>query len=55
MRCTMSPAVLEPAETIVSAENAKVATGTEIRQLNLGKLEQILTETQRLKRELKKR
>ncbi|WP_419657733.1 hypothetical protein Dvar_68550 [Desulfosarcina variabilis str. Montpellier] len=46
---------LEPAETIVSAENAKVATGAEIRQMKLGKLEQILTETQRLKRELKKR
>jgi len=44
---------LEPAETIVSAENAKVATGAEIRQMKLGKLEQILIETQRLKQEMK--
>ena len=44
---------LEPAETIVSAENAKVATGAEIRQLNLGKLEQFLLEIERLKQEMK--
>lgn len=45
---------LDPAETIVSAEGAQVATGAEIRQMNLGKLEENIAEMQRLKRELKR-
>ena len=45
---------LLPAEAIVSVEGAKVATGKEIRQLTLGKLEDSITEMQRLRKELKK-
>ncbi len=45
---------LDPAETIVSAEGARVATGAEIRQMTLGKLEENISEMQRLKRELKR-
>ena len=45
---------LLPAEAIVSVEGAKVATGMEIRHMTLGKLDQSITEMQRLKKELKK-
>jgi hypothetical protein len=45
---------LAPAETIVAAEGARVATGSEIRQMTLGKLEENIAEMQRLKRELKR-
>jgi hypothetical protein len=44
-----------PAETIVGYEGAKVATGTELRQMTLGKLEETLGEMRKLKRELGKR
>ena len=45
---------LLPAEVIVSAEGARVATGAEIRQMTLGKLEESISEMQRLRKELKK-
>jgi hypothetical protein len=38
----------------VAAERAKVASGTELRQMALGKLEESIAEMQRLKKELKK-
>ena len=44
---------LEPARVIVSAEGAKIATGREVRQMTLGKLEENINEMQQLKRELK--
>lgn len=46
---------LEPAKTLVEPEGAHVATGVEVRQMQLGKLEEALAEMQRLKRELKGR
>jgi len=45
---------LLPAAAIVSVEGAKVVTGLEIRQLTLGKLEDSISEMQRLRKELKK-
>lgn len=45
---------LAPADAIVAAEGAKVASGTELRQMTLGKLEESIAEMQRLKKELKK-
>jgi len=45
---------LEPASTLVAPEGARVATGEELRQLNLGKLEENIAEMRRLKKELKK-
>ena len=46
---------LEPARAIVAAEGARVASGAEVRQMQLGKLEETLAEMHRLKRELKGR
>ncbi|MDA8138018.1 MAG: hypothetical protein M0036_05125 [Desulfobacteraceae bacterium] len=46
---------LHPANLIVSYEGAQVATGAELRQMTLGKLEETLLEMRRLKRELGKR
>lgn len=44
---------LEPAKVMVEAEGAKIATGHEIRQMALGKLEEHIVEINRLKKELK--
>ena len=44
---------LEPARVFVEAEDAKIATGGEIRQMALGKLEDHLTEIKKLKKEIK--
>ncbi len=45
---------LAPLEAIASVEGARVISGSEIRAMNLGKLEQMQAEIQRVKRELKK-
>ena len=45
---------LEPAATIVAPEGGKIATGEELRQMALGKLEENITEMRKLKRQLKK-
>ena len=42
----------EPARMFVEAEGARIATGSEIRQLNIGKLEEHLIEIKKLKKEL---
>jgi hypothetical protein len=44
---------LEPAKVIVAAEGAEVASHEDIAMMALGKLEQNITEMQRLKRQLK--
>ena len=44
---------LEPAKVFVEAEGAKIATGGEIRQMALGKLEEHIVEINKLKKELK--
>ena len=44
---------LEPAKVFVEAEDARVATGDEIRQLSLGKLEEHIVEINKLKKELR--
>ncbi len=46
---------LEPAATIVAAQGARIATGIELRQMTLGKLEENIKEMQKLKRDLGKR
>lgn len=46
---------MHPARVIVAAEGAKVATGREIKQMTLGKLEELAAETRKLKKELSKR
>lgn len=46
---------LEPARVFVEAEDAKIATGGEIRQMALGKLEEHIVEIKKLKKELKGR
>jgi len=46
---------LYPSKTIVAYEGAKVATGAELRQMTLGKLEESMNEMRRLKRELGRR
>ncbi len=46
---------LYPSRAIVSYEGAQVATGSELRQMTLGKLEETLFEMRRLKRELGRR
>lgn len=46
---------LYPARAIVAAEGARVASGKEVRQMALGKLEENIAEMRRLKRELGKR
>lgn len=46
---------LEPARVFVEAEGAKIATGGEIRQMALGKLEDHMTEIKKLKKEIKGR
>jgi len=43
---------LYPARAIVAYEGAQVATGAELRQMTLGKLEENISEMRRLKREL---
>ena len=43
---------LEPAGVFVEAEGARIATGAEIRQLNIGKLEEHIIEIKKLKKEL---
>lgn len=43
---------LAPAGVIVEAEGARIATGSEIRQMNIGKLEEHLIEIKRIKKEL---
>ncbi|MBI5550709.1 MAG: hypothetical protein HY911_04315 [Desulfobacterales bacterium] len=47
--------LMYPSRAIVSYEGAQVATGTELRQMTLGKLEETLFEMRRLKRELGRR
>lgn len=44
---------LEPAKLFVEAEDAKIATGGEIRQMAIGKLEEHIAEINKLKKELK--
>lgn len=44
---------LEPARVFVEAEGAKIATGAEIRQMALGKLEEHIVEINKLKKEIK--
>jgi len=44
---------LEPAKTIVAPEGAQVATGEEVRQMQLGKISEHIAEMRRLERELK--
>ncbi|BBO80205.1 hypothetical protein DSCO28_07710 [Desulfosarcina ovata subsp. sediminis] len=44
-----------PAEAIVGYGGAKVATGAELRQMTLGKLEENMDEMRKLKRELRRR
>jgi hypothetical protein len=46
---------LEPAKVFVEAEGAKIATGEEIRQMALGKLEDHIVEIKKLKKEIKGR
>ena len=46
---------LEPAKVFVEAEGAKIATGEEIRQMALGKLEDHIVEIRKLKKEIKGR
>ena len=43
---------LEPARVMVEMEGARIATGSEIRQLNIGKLEEHIIEIKKLKKEL---
>jgi len=47
--------LLYPAAAIVAYEGAQVATGAELRQMTLGKLEETISEMRRLKRELGRR
>ncbi|MCG8643314.1 MAG: hypothetical protein MI862_26545 [Desulfobacterales bacterium] len=44
---------LRPAQIFVEAEGAKIATGDEIRQMALGKLEEHIVEIKKLKKEIK--
>jgi hypothetical protein len=44
---------IEPARVFVEAVGAKIATGAEIRQMALGKLEEHIVEINRLKKEIK--
>ena len=44
---------LEPARVFVESEGARIATGGEIRQMAIGKLEEHLIEIKKLKKELK--
>ncbi len=44
---------LEPAKVLVENEGAKIATGSEIRQMALGKLEEHIVEINKLKKEIK--
>ena len=46
---------LAPARAIVAAEDARIATGSEIRQMHLGKLEEHIVEIKKLKKEIKTR
>lgn len=46
---------LEPVKAFVEAEGAKIATGAEIRQMALGKLEDHMTEIKKLRKEIKGR
>ncbi len=47
--------LLYPSQVIVAYAGAKVATGAQLRQMTLGKLEENLAEMRRLKRELGRR
>jgi len=44
---------LEPIRVIAGAEDAQVISGTEVRQMALGKLEETIVEMQKLKKELR--
>lgn len=44
---------LEPIKVFVEAEGAKIATGSDIRQMALGKLEEHIVEINKLKKEIK--
>lgn len=44
---------LEPARALAEAMDARVISGAEVRQMALGKLDETISEMQRLKRELK--
>jgi len=44
---------LEPVNAFVEAEGAKIATGREIRQMALGKLEEHMAEIKKLRKEIK--
>ena len=44
---------LEPTRALAEAMDARVITGAEVRQMALGKLDETISEMQRLKRELK--
>jgi hypothetical protein len=46
---------LEPLQAIASTLGGRIAAGDEIRQLQIGRLEETLTELQQLKRELKRK
>ncbi|MBW2562091.1 MAG: hypothetical protein JRE40_14730, partial [Deltaproteobacteria bacterium] len=45
---------LEPAATLVAPEGARIASGGELRQMTLGKLEENMVEMRRLRKELRK-
>ena len=44
---------LDPTRTLAEAEGARVISGDEVRQMTLGKLDETISEMQRLKKELK--
>jgi len=44
---------LEPARCLAEAEDAKVISGDEVRQMTIGKLDETILEMQRLKKELR--
>lgn len=44
---------LEPTKALAEAMDARIISGVEVRQMALGKLDETISETQRLKRELK--
>jgi hypothetical protein len=46
--------IIEPGATIVAAEGAQIATSAEIRLLQLGKLDETVSELQKLRKDLKK-
>ena len=44
---------LEPTKTLAEPEDARVISGAEVRQMTLGKIDETISELQRLKKELK--